>query len=383
MYKNGILEIQNNKITYVGSADAYTLPGHAQVVDAANKHIYPGLIALNSNIGLNEIDYVRATNDYFETGHLNPHVRSTIAYNTDSDVIPTVRSNGVLMAQITPRGSLLAGKSSLMYLNGLNAQQSLVVPEAGMHIYWPAFHPNSEADKNKFLAERHQMLLKLEQLFTDANYYKKHPTAHSPHNTKLQALQKALNQEIPFFFHADFEAEVLEIIAFAEKFNLKHPVIVGAKEAVSIADILADKKIPVVLNRVHDTPTHAQDAVESAFSLPYLYHQKGVKVALTYQGDMEFAYVRNLPFAAGTAAAYGVDKETALAMVSLHPAQILKADGTLGSLQVGKYANFIISEGDLLDYATSNITHIYIQGKPVSVANKHTLLYEFYKNQKP
>jgi len=381
--ENAVVGFDNGKITYAGPQSGANLSGY-EVVDVTGQHIYPGLIQPNSGLGLNEIESVRATIDWNEVGQFNPNVRSVVAYNTDSDIIPTIRTNGVLLSQVTPIGGTISGTSSVVQLDAWNWEDAIVKADEGVHLNWPNMlieSGNSDPDVEKRLArmkeQRGETLTELASLMRDAAVYK--AGKHDSENLKMTALASLFDGSKRLYIHADYGKEIVEAINFAKKYGVKNIVLVGGGDALVVADFLKSNNIPVIYSGVHALPSRPGEDVDMPYKMPYLLQQAGLLVALDY--DLSIHGIRNLPFIAGTAAAYGLDKEQALSAVTLNTAKILGIDKETGSVEAGKDANLVVSTGDLLDMRTNNVTFAFIQGRKISLDNKQKYLYEKFENK--
>jgi hypothetical protein len=385
--QNSLIGIRNGKIDLVADANArIDRSTYDEFIDATGKHVYPGLIAPNSTLGLTEIEAVRATNDFREVGGVLPHIRSLIAYNTDSKIIPTVRANGVLLAQITPRGGIISGTSSILQLNGWNWEDAVYKADDGIHINWPRIQSRKFIDeeqgfagpyeKNKEYTRQTEELIKL---FSDAKAYVQAPNKEI--NLRFEAVQKLLNGSKIAYFHANSVKEIIEAVNFAKTYALPKVVIVGGKDSYLVTDLLKEHNVSVILCRIHDLPDHPEDDVDQVYKLPYLLHKAGILFCLNNAGDQEATNTRNLPFIAGTAAAYGLTKEQALRAVTLNAAKILGIDKTSGSLEQGKDATLFISTGDALEMRTNHVERAYIKGEIVDLYTEQQALYEKYKKK--
>ncbi|MEY3178172.1 MAG: hypothetical protein RJB42_413 [Bacteroidota bacterium] len=379
---NTSIEIKDGKITAIGNN--ITPSAGATVADAKGKHVYPGLILANSNLGLIEINSVRATADATEIGDYNPSIRSLVAYNTDSKVINTLKSNGITHANIVPEGGTISGSSSVVQLDAWNWEDAAYASDNGMHMNMPALfnRPNRFA---AFLGQQgpQQDPIKrgLEQIeevkvfFREANAYLSQ-SQHATTNLKFEAVRGLFSKKQKLFIHCDVVREILAAIDFKNEFGFDI-VLVGAGESYQVAELLKKNNIPVILSQMHALPTLADDAVDLPYQLPALLHKAGVLFAINDEDGQHRG--KNLPFNAGTAAAYGLPKEDALASITLNAAKILGIADRTGSLEVGKDANIVISEGDILDMRSSNISFVMIEGRIASLTSKHTQLYERYK----
>lgn len=380
--ENAAVGFENGKITYAGPlSGANSLSGY-EVVDVTGQHIYPGLIQPNSTLGLNEVESVRATIDWREVGDFNPNVRSVVAYNTDSDIVPTVRANGVLMTQLTPIGGTISGSSSVVQLDAWNWEDAIVKADEGIHLNWPAMlipTGNKEYDErlNRMKENRDRTLRDLSQLLSDAAVFK--AAKADKENLKLSAMAGLFDGSKKLYIHANYGKEIIESVNFAKQHGVKNMVIVGAGDALAVADFLKANNIPVIYSGVHALPSRAEEDVWQPYKTPYLLHKAGIQFALDY--DLSIHGTRNLPFIAGTAAAFGLDKEQALASVTLNTAKILGIDKQAGSVEVGKDATIVVSSGDLLDMRTNNVTHAFIQGRKVNLDDKQQFLYKKFDNK--
>lgn len=387
--ENSLIGIRDGKINLLVNAATARIDksSYDEVIDASGKHVYPGLIAPNSTIGLTEIESTRASNDFREVGSILPHVRSLIAYNTDSKIIPTVRTNGVLMVQATPRGGIISGTSSIIQLSGWNWEDAVYKVDDGIHINWPRLQSRKFIDEDQGFAgpyEKNKEYMRqteeLKKLFSDAKAYAEteHPEEK---NLRFEAIKKLLDGTEITYIHSNDVKEMIEAANFCKSFNLKKVVIVGGRESWMVADLLKENNVSVMVTRVHELPEHADDDIDQSYKLPYLLQKAGVLFCLNNAGDQEATGARNLPFLAGTTVAYGLTKEQALQAVTLNTATILGIDKTIGSLEQGKDATLFISTGDALDMRTNNVTNAYIKGVPIDLTNEQQALYEKYKTK--
>ncbi|MFB9862770.1 amidohydrolase family protein [Rufibacter immobilis] len=365
----------NGKITYAGPAAGFNAGGTAyETVNVNGKHIYPGMILPNSQLGLTEIESVRATLDQQEVGDFNPNVRSVVAYNTDSDITPTLRSNGVLMAQVTPVGGTISGSSSVVQLDAWNWEDALVKADGGVHLRWPAMVQTGDASPQA--TQRRQAreadLQELESLLAEAKVYKNQKNDRE--NLKLSSLTGLFDGSKKLFIHANYGKEIVEAARFAQKAGIKDMVIVGAADALVVADFLKENNIPVIYSGVHALPARSGDDVYLPYKMPGMLQKAGLLFCLDYDASLHGS--RNLPFIAGTAVAFGLPKEQALSSVTLNAAKILGVDQQVGSVEVGKDASLVVSEGDILDMRTNKISYAFIQGRKLNLTDKQKYLYE-------
>lgn len=368
---------EKGKITYAGPASGAPAVANADRIDVSGQHIYPGLIQPNTQLGLNEVESVRATRDEREVGLLNPNVRALVAYNTDSDVLPTIRANGVLMVQATPLGGTLAGQSSVMQLDAWNWEDAVIKADEGQHLNWPALPGPTvpAATAAELTREREKLLQELTALFQDAAVYQ--PGSFDKQNFKLAAMKGLFDGSKKLYLHANYAKEIIEGVRFAQKAGVKSIVLVGGRDAWRITDFLRDNQIPVILSGVHALPGLAGDDTDLPYKTPYLLQQAGILYGLDYSASLHG--VRNLPFIAGTAAAHGLSPEQALMAVSANTARILGVDAQVGTIEAGKDATLVVSAGDLLDMRTNNVTHAFIQGRHINLTDKQKYLYQKFK----
>lgn len=371
---NASIAFENGKITEVSTSTINE--SGAEVIDAKGKHIYPGLICVDSRLGLEEIEAVRATLDYAEVGELNPNIRSVIAYNTDSKILPTVRSNGILLALSVPEGGIIPGTSSLMKLDGWNWEDAAYKMDVATQLNWPSIRIRNAwwappADEQRKQSAENMAMIR--RFFDEAKAYAQLDKPAST-NLKFEAMKQIFNGSRKLFISAASAKEITSSVLFAESYGIK-PVILGAQEAYMVSDFLKEHNVPVIYTNPHSLPANEDDDIDMPYKTAKILKDKGVLYALSINGSWQ---QRNLPFLAGTTAAYGLSKEEALQSITLNAAKILGVDKTTGSLEVGKDANIIISEGDVLDMRTSQITKAYIQGASIDLDNKQKELYRTY-----
>lgn len=381
--ENATIQIADGKIVRVGTNIPVPKTADVKVVDATGKQVYPGLILPSSDIGLKEISgAVRGSNDYSELGDINPNVRSIAAYNTDSKFINPLRSMGVLFTSVAPQGSLITGTSSVVQLDAWNWEDALYAADNGMHVNMPSFivrtrrRQGGQGDGDP-LKEAFEKVETVKTYFTDAKAYLAEKT-HEATNLKLEAAKPLFEKKQKLFVHADEVKQMLLAIDFAKEFGFD-VVIVGGSESFQIANLLKANNIAVILSQEHELPTSDDDDVDQPYKTPATLQKAGVLFALN-DADANTRY-RNLAYNAGTAAAYGLSKEEALSAVTLNAAKILGIDDRTGSLEIGKDANIVISEGDILDMKSSLVTAAFIQGRSIVLDDKQKQLSERYKQK--
>jgi imidazolonepropionase-like amidohydrolase len=366
--EKGDLLFDEGRIVDVGVEVA--APANATIIDGRGKHVYPGLIALNSQLGLTEIGAVRSTNDQRETGRLNPNARALIAFNTDSQIIPTVRSRGVLLAQITPNGGMVSGRSSMVQLDGWNFEDAVVGEDDGVHINWPNRSSWSwetrQITENKDYAEEVTGLMDF--MREAAAYCGSSRTGDRL--LKLEAMCDAVSGSKNVYLHMDGVREMMQSVQLVKEMGGK-PVIVGGQQAHLAADFLKREKVPVILSSTQALPNTQDEDIDGPYVKPALLAEAGVTFAISHEGYWE---QRNLPFVAGQAVGFGLDYEAAITAITLTPAKIAGIDKLYGSLEDGKSATLIIVAGDLLDMRTSDIEQAFIDGRKVDLDNKQSEL---------
>ena len=381
--ENSLLMFNDGKITFVGSA-LMKIARQGTVVDAKGKHIYPGFIAANTSLGLTEISAVRATEDADEVGRMLPHIRSLIAYNAESKIVEAMRPNGVLMAQITPRGGVISGTSSVMQLDAWNWEDAAVKADDAIHINWPSAFSRGrwwlgEDPGLKVDAKYSNNIERIKDYFVKAKGYL--DGIKEEKNLAYEAMLGLYNGSQKIFIHVSGHKEITDAITIFKGVGINKIVIVHGNGAEKIADLLIKNKIPVVVDRAHRVTENEDDDYDLPFRNAKILIDAGLTVAIGMEGQMERMNTRNLPFYAGTFAAYGVDKEQAVAMITGNAAKILKIDKTVGTLEVGKDATLFISEGDALDMRTNILIHAFIQGRKISLETHQTKLWKRYSNK--
>lgn len=377
--ENGYISFDNGKITGMGDAAVVKFGAGIEVISATGKHVYPGFISPVTNLGLTEIEAIRATRDFQEVGDMNPHVRSIIAYNTDSKVPNTLRSNGILMAQITPQGGLISGQSTVVELDGWNWEDAAYKTDVAVHLSWPSsrisaspFAPPAETQRE----HAQKAMAELENYFSQAQAYTQ---IQKPlvNNTRFSAMEALFNGSKKLFVETETAKDMIAAVNFFKRFGVK-PVIVGGSESHLITSFLKDHQISVIIHEPHSLPEQPGDDVYLPYKQAKILHDAGVSFAISVGGYWQ---QRNLPFMAGTAAAYGLDKEQALASITLNAAKILGIEKTTGSLEVGKDATLFISNGDALDMIGNEVETAFIRGKNLNLDNLHKQLFKRYSEK--
>jgi len=381
--KNSLIMFNEGKITFVGSA-MLKIARMGTVINATGKHIYPGFIAANATLGLAEIDAVKASVDVDEIGINNPHIRSLIAYNAESKVVESMRPNGVLMAQITPRGGSISGTSSIVQLDAWNWEDAAIKIDDAIHMNWPssftrgrwwlgedpALKPDARYGKNTD---------DIKMYFANAKNYL--AGKKSTINLPFEAMKGLFDGSQRLFIHVNGQKEITDAITIAKNFGINNIALVNAEGAESVIDLLVKNDIGVVLERPHRNPNSEDDAYDYTYTIAKNLTDKGITVAIGMEGQMERMNTRNLPFYAGTFSAHGLDKEDALKMITSNSAKILGISDMVGTLEVGKDATLFISEGDALDMRTNILSKAFIQGRGISLETHQTELWKRYSNK--
>jgi imidazolonepropionase-like amidohydrolase len=372
---------EKGKITTVGVG--LTTPSGAIIIDGTGKQVYPGLILPNSYLGLKEVaNGVRGSNDLMEIGENNASIRSLVSYNTDSKITNVLRSNGILLAHIAPEGELIDGQSSVVQLDAWNYEDAAYKSDIGQFIDLPSFIVRQrgrgfmrQAQSTDPLKDAFNKIETIKKFFTDARAYLQEKN-HANNNLKLEATRGLFEGKQKLFVRANEVKQILIAIEIGKTFGF-NVVIVGGSESFQIAPILAANNIPVILDGQHALPSTEDDDVDQPYKLPAQLTRAGVLVSLS---DMsENTKQINLAFNAGTAVTYGLTKEEALSAITLNSAKVLGIDNITGSIEAGKDANIIISNGDILDMRGNQVVKAYIQGRDISLDNKQKQLYERYK----
>ena len=375
--------ITDGKIAAVGNN--ISIPPGSTQVNAQGKQVYPGLILPISNLGLVEIGAVRASNDVQELGEMNPNIHSIVAYNTDSKVINTLRSNGILLANVVPEGSFVAGQSSVVQLDAWNYEDASYKTDGGLHVYMPSLMARPRRGRGAGPQQPEEDPVKeglekvdgLKSFFREARAYYLQ-AAHTNTNLKFEAVQHLFDKNQKLYVHANTVKQMLVALDFVKEFNFD-VVIVGGSDSWQIADLLKQNNVSVILSTPHSLPTLGDDDVDQPYKTAAALQKAGVLFAISDEDGQTRG--RNLPFNAGTSAAYGLTKEEALQAITLNAAKVLGVAEKTGSIEVGKDANIIISDGDILDMRTSQVTDAFIQGRKIDLTDKHKQLNERYKRK--
>ena len=374
--ENGTITFKAGTITALGAG----LPAEGREINASGKHVYPGFIAPGKSLGLIEINAVRASNDQDEIGTMIPHVRSVIAYNAESQVVESMRPNGVLLGQITPQGGRISGTSSIVQFDAWNWEDAIVKEDDGIHLHWPnsfrrgrwwlgeprGFRPNEDYQ------DQQQEVL---GFVRNASAYT--PEGAEEMNPAFAAMQGLFDGSKTLYVYADGEREIIDGISSLKDAGIRKVVLVGGYQAYKITDFLKEHQIPVLVNFTHSLPRLNDDDYDLPYRLPKLLADAGLLVGLQ-NADASNFQTRNLPFYAGQVVGQGMDKEKALQLITGNTAQILGIADAYGTLETGKSATLFISEGDALDMRSNQLSHAFIDGREVSLETHQTELWKRY-----
>jgi len=381
--ENTSILITDGKIKQIGSGIA--APADAQTINAQGKQVYPGLILSVTDLGLVEVPSVRATSDVREIGEINSSMRSIVAYNTDSKVTNTLRSNGILLANIVPEGGLISGSSSVVQLDAWNWEDAAYKMDAGIHFYMPALLSRPPVSRAAIRSPEQvpedpikmglDKVDEIKSLLRSAKAYSSQ-TIHKETNLKLAALRGLFDKSQKLYVHASTVKQMLVALDFVREFGVDM-VIVGGSDSWQIADLLKQNNVAVILGQSHSLPTLDDDDVDQPYKTPAMLQKAGVLFSITDNDGQTRG--RNLAYNAGTTVAYGLTKEQAVQAITLNASKILGIADKTGSIEAGKDANIVISTGDILDMRTSTVTDAFIQGRKINLDNKQKQLYERYK----
>ena len=390
--ENGTVVIRDGKIAAIGTA--VDVPANARNIDARGLSVYPGMIDAGTSMGLVEIGQgATGTVDTAEVGDINPHAKAIIAINPHSAHIAVTRVDGVTNALSLPTGGLISGQGALINLLGTTPLEMAVVPQATLVINYPRASGGGgggffgqQVNLTEALATANRQLEQIRKVLRDAEAYGKAQDAYAKdsklprpdQNLVLEALVPYVRGERPVIFRASRESEIRGVLKFADELKLK-AIILGGEDAAKVASLLKEKNVPVILTGILDLPIREDDFYDSLYESAAKLREAGVPFCIS-SGDGG-PNVRNLPYYAGMAAAFGLSKADALKAVTLYPAQILNVADKLGSIEVGKIANLVVTDGDLLETRT-HVRHLFIDGREVPLSSRHTDLNDAFKNRK-
>ncbi len=360
----GTILLEAGRITQIGLQVA--LPVDVEIIPAEGKHIYPGLIEANSDIGLVEINSIRASIDSREIGNLNSNVRAAVAFNPDSELIPVARANGILSAVSAPSGGLVAGRSALMLLDGWTREDMLLKADAGLYIRWPATKGGLEELTTFFdQAQRYAAVGNLDTRPLD-----------DPRDLRLESMKGVLEGTVPIVVSVDELAQIQAAVSFQQRYSIRM-IIAGGTDAVLCAELLKSHHIPVIVTAVYSNPARRHSPYDDPYTLPKRLQAAGIQYCISAGGRFGANGIRNLPYNAATAAAFGLTPQEALRAITLSPAEILGVSDRIGSLQIDRDATLFVADGDILETPTQ-VEMAFIQGRSVDLTSRHTQLYRKY-----
>jgi imidazolonepropionase-like amidohydrolase len=393
--ENGTVVIQNGKIAAVGAN--VSVPAGAERIDGKGLSVFPGMIDAATNIGLAEIGLgVPGSVDQAETGTMNANAKAIRGINPHSSHINVTRVNGITSAMSMPTGGVIAGQAAVINLNGSTQDEMAVVSNAGLVINFPRIATfggfgggggfgRQAVDFNDAVKRRDDQLEELKKTFRAAEAYAAAKDAYAKDKSlpypetdiRLEAMTPYIRGEKPIFFTAERERDIRGVVKFVSEMKVKG-VIVGGQEAWKVADDLKKNNISVIYTNIYNLPVRDDDPYDYLFEAPSKMAAAGVKFAISSGNDGSEA--RDLPYHAGLAGAYGLSKDDALRSVTIYPAQILGISDNYGSIDVGKIANVVVTDGDILE-PTTNIKYLFITGRMIPLTSRHTELFEQFKNR--
>lgn len=386
---NGTIVLSGGVIQAVGANVA--VPAGATVIDGTGLFVYPGMIDSGSNVGLVEISAVSGTADVVELGDFNPNALAAVAVNPHSELVPVTRVNGVTHVVTTPEGGVISGQSALIQLAGWTPPQMVVQSPAAMHIRFPRLRsaPGGESGQDEEAEKERRKtytraLDELRDVMRDAQAYAKASAARKgdrnvrrfDRDLMLEALVPVVEGRVPVVLHAELARDIRAALAFADEFKLK-VILSGAQDVARVVSEVKARNIPVLLGPILALPQREDDAYDLLFTNAKVLHDHGIRFAIQ-TGDAH--NTRNLPYHAASCAAFGLPKEEALKSVTIYPAQIWGVADRLGSLETGKQANVIVTDGDPLELRT-NVLRVFIAGEEIPMDSRHTLLYQKFANR--
>ncbi|UTW68044.1 amidohydrolase family protein [bacterium SCSIO 12643] len=383
--QNSVIAIENGRFVFVKDQmrKRVETSNYDTVIYLNGAHVYPGLISTDNTLGITEVDALRQSRDFDDVGLFNPNLRTAIAYNPESKIVYTVRNNGILTTQVTPRGGIVSGASSVMRLDAWNYEDAAIRMVDGYHLNWPKrfsqsgpWYSAQPIKKNTNTEERIQQIT---EYFQSAKAYSQ--SNNEELNVQFESLRPLFRGQKTLYVHCNMSKEIMQVIQFKKKLGIEKVVIVGGYDSGLLTNELKENNISVILRRVHSLPVRPGDDPYYPYKLPAILQKAGVLYCLGTAGDMEAMNSRNLPFLAGEAVGYGLSKEEALQSITWNAAKILGIDEDLGTLQAGKQATFFVSTGDALDMRTNNVFLAWIMGRPLNLDDTQKQLYRKYTSK--
>ncbi len=386
---NGTIVFANGVITAIGAN--ISVPAGATVIDGTGLSVYPGLIDSGSNVGLTEIDSVAGTVDTAELGNFNPHARAAVAINPHSELVPVTRVSGVTHVVSTPEGGIISGQSALVQLAGWTPNEMVVKAPLALHIRFPRlrsgspFGPPPDEEQEKEAKKAYTRSVdELRDLLRDVQAYAKAATARAgdksvrrfDRDLMLEALVPFVEGREPVVMHASVARDITAALKFGDEFKLKM-ILAGAQDVGAVLSEVKSRNIPVILGPILALPQREDDPYDLLFTNAKTLHDNGIRFSIQ---SADAHNTRNLPYHAASCAAFGLPKDVALKAITIYPAEIFGVADRLGSLEVGKQANVILTDGDPLEIRT-NIKRVFIAGEEIAMDSRHTLLYEKFKRR--
>jgi imidazolonepropionase-like amidohydrolase len=386
---NGTIVFANGAITALGANAA--VPADATVIDGTGLFVYPGMIDSGSNVGLVEIDSVAGTVDTSELGDFNPNSKAAVAINPHSELVPVTRVSGVTHVVATPEGGIISGQSALVQLLGWTPPEMVVKTPTAVHLRFPRLRsaplgdqPQDEEAEKELRKNYTREIDKLRDVLRDAQAYGKAAAARRASNSVqrfdrdliLEALVPVVEGRVPVVMHANLARDIRAALAFADEFKLQ-VILSGAQDVARVLDEVKRRNVPVLLGPILSLPQREDDPYDLLFTNAKTLFDAGVPFAIQTQDAHN---TRNLPYQAASCAAFGLPKEEALKAVTIYPARIWGVADRLGSLEVGKNASLIITDGDPLEIRT-NVRRVFISGEEIPMDSRHTLLYEKFRRR--
>lgn len=382
--ENGVVWFEAGVIRGVGASETEAgAPAGAQRIDGSGRHLWPGMIAAVTQVGLNEIGSISATQDYREVGDVSPEVYAAIAVNPDATNIPVTRSNGVLTVGVFPSGGLVPGRPSVMRLEGWTTEDMTVLADAGLVVDWPSLPSRRGRQSAKEHTEAVDRALErradLDAAFRDARAWlaARQADPNVATDVRFEAMQPVLEGRRPVFLQANGVEAIRSGIGWALEQELR-PVLVGGEEADLCLELLKENDVPVVVMGTHRLPGRRDDPFDRPFRLPAVLHEAGV--AFCISGDGGYSNERNLPYHAATAVAHGLPLDAAFRAVTAGAAEILGVGDVLGTIEVGKAATLVLTDGHPLEI-TTHVQAAWIDGRRTDLSNKQTELAEKYRQK--
>jgi imidazolonepropionase-like amidohydrolase len=374
-----------------------TAPAGATTIDATGLHVYPGLFDAMSTIGLIEIGAVSATDDQAEIGAYNPHLAAATAVHPASEIIRVTRANGVTHALVTPRtdgGGVIAGRAALIDLAGWTVEEMALDASIAMVITWPAIQTRSfdfatfsmkESPYAEAKEKAEEALNELRDWVDAARHYRQAADGGSERletDQKLAALARCLDGGMPVIIRADAKRDIEAAIEFAEREGMRM-ILAGGRDAWKVKGLLAEKKIPVILGLTLSLPHEDDLPYDMPFRNAGELLEAGVEIAFASGAGGGFGPSgphgsRTLPYEANATVSYGLSEDEALRAITISPAEMLGVGDRLGSIEAGKVANLIVTDGSPLMIQTQ-VKHLVIGGQEISTENMQRSLYEKYR----